>query len=72
MSAAELIDQLCDDFEKGWLAGQPAPLEDIVLTAPDSVRPNLFRELLAVEREYRVGAAPDRGRKAGPRQPYRI
>jgi tRNA A-37 threonylcarbamoyl transferase component Bud32 len=53
-SASELIDQLCDEFEKGWLAGQPTPLEDIVLTAPDSVRPNLFRELLAVEREYRA------------------
>ncbi|MBA4192250.1 MAG: hypothetical protein C0467_30135 [Planctomycetaceae bacterium] len=54
MSAGELIDQLCDDFEKGWLGGNPTPLADVVQAAPESMRSDLFRELLAVEREYRA------------------
>jgi len=53
MSAGELIDQLCDEFEKGWQTGQSPRIEDVVRHAPDSVRPDLFHELLALEGEYR-------------------
>lgn len=52
-----LIDALCDDFEAGWLSGRPAPLEGVVQAAPEPLRPGLFRELLAIEGEYRARAA---------------
>jgi tRNA A-37 threonylcarbamoyl transferase component Bud32 len=67
----EYIDRVCDHFEGGWLAGRPGPLEDLVRAAPAPVRPALFRDLLAVEREYRaqagrpVTAAEGRDRFAG-------
>jgi serine/threonine-protein kinase len=48
-----LIDELCDQFEEGWLAGTPVPLEAVVSTVPEPVRPELFRELISVEIEYR-------------------
>lgn len=51
-----LIDALCDDFEAGWLSGRPAPLEGVVQAAPEPLRPGLFRELLAIEGEYRARA----------------
>jgi serine/threonine protein kinase len=51
--AGELIDRLCDEFEAGWLAGRPVPLEDVVRAAPEASREPLFRELLAVEQAYR-------------------
>ena len=54
VAAGELIDRLCDSFEAGWLERRPEPLEDVVRAAPDAVRAPLFRELLAVEREYRT------------------
>ena len=54
--AVELIDDLCDRFEVAWLSGTPTPLEGVVSAAPEPVRPELFRELLAVEGEYRAKA----------------
>ncbi|QJW98173.1 serine/threonine-protein kinase [Frigoriglobus tundricola] len=54
VAAGELIDRLCDEFEAGWLEHRPVPLEGVVRSAPDAVRVCLFRELLAVEREYRT------------------
>src|SRR5262245_39305702 len=52
----DYIDRVCDRFEDGWLAARPEPLEDLVRAAPEPVRPALFRDLLAVEREYRAKA----------------
>jgi serine/threonine protein kinase len=68
------IDQLCDRFDDGWRAGRPDRLEDVVRAAPEPLRPGLFRELLAVEREYRAkagrpltpGEARDRFAPLGP------
>jgi serine/threonine-protein kinase len=54
---ARTIDDLCDQFESGWRAGKPAPLEDLVRDAPEDVRPGLLRAALAVEREYRQSAS---------------
>jgi serine/threonine protein kinase len=51
-----LIDELCDRFEEGWQAGTPVPLEEVVRSVPEPLRPELFRELLALEREYRAKA----------------
>lgn len=51
-----LIDELCDGFEAGWLSGTPVPLEGVVRAAPEALRPRLFRELLAIEWEYRARA----------------
>jgi serine/threonine protein kinase len=53
-TAWEIIDRVCDEFESGWLAGQPAALEDLVRSAPEPFREELFRELLPLEREYRA------------------
>jgi serine/threonine protein kinase len=61
-----LIDELCDGFEVGWLTGSPLLLEGVVASAPEPLRPELFRELLAVEGEYRAKAlrpiTPDEAR----------
>src|SRR4029079_3621932 len=63
---AHLIDDLCDGFEVGWLTGSPLLLEGVVASAPEPLRPELFRELLAVEGEYRAKAlrpiTPDEAR----------
>lgn len=53
---AHLIDDLCDGFEAGWRTGSPLLLEGVVASAPESLRPELFRELLAVEGAYRAKA----------------
>lgn len=53
VAAGELVDRLCDEFEQGWLGGNPAPLADALRAAPAVLWPELFRELLAVESEYR-------------------
>src|SRR5438477_2376 len=55
-SLAELVDHICDRFEEGWLAGSPPAVDQLVRAAPEPVRARLFRELLAVEREYRARA----------------
>jgi serine/threonine-protein kinase len=53
---ARLLDGLCDRLEAGWQTGRPTPVEDLVGEAPESSRPRLLRDLLAVEREYRAKA----------------
>ena len=68
---ASLIDRLCDEFERGWLEHRPPPIEDVVRSVSAYLQPQLFRELLAVEREYRtrdgrpVTVAETRARFAG-------
>ena len=51
---AKLIDRLCDEFELGWVGKSPAQIEELVAAHPEPLRAALFRELLAVEREYRT------------------
>jgi hypothetical protein len=53
VAAGELVDRLCDEFEQGWLGGSPVPLADALRAAPAVLWPELFRDLLAVESEYR-------------------
>lgn len=55
-SLGELVDEICDRFEDGWLAGTSPNIESFVRAAPEPVRAWLFRELLSVEREYRERA----------------
>src|SRR5262245_7171563 len=51
------VDELCDRYEDAWLAGAPFPLEDLVRSAPENLRPELFRELVRLEQEYRTKAS---------------
>ena len=50
------IDDLRDAFKKGWQADRPPLLEEVVRSADESLREELFRELLAVEWECRTKA----------------
>lgn len=71
---AKLIDQLCDEFEQGWVRRSPARIEDLVPVQPEPLRCVLFRELLAIELEYRAkdgrpvahGEAHERFNRLGP------
>jgi len=48
-----LIDGLCDRFEMEWQAGSPPILENLLQAAPEEARPELFRQLLRLECDYR-------------------
>jgi serine/threonine-protein kinase len=48
------IDQWCDRFADAWRAGRPIPIEEVLAAAPEGVRPELFRAVLEIEREYRL------------------
>jgi WD40 repeat protein/tRNA A-37 threonylcarbamoyl transferase component Bud32 len=58
---ARAIDEACDRLEAAWRAGHRPRLEDFLEGTTDSVRPELLRQLLAVEYDYRVvlGESPD-------------
>jgi tetratricopeptide (TPR) repeat protein len=43
----------CDRFEAAWRAGTPPAIEADVADAPEALRPELFRQLLALELELR-------------------
>lgn len=49
----EIIDSICDDFEREWLAGRPPGIEEHLNRIEQALRPALFSELLAVDLEYR-------------------
>ncbi|MGC8642518.1 MAG: serine/threonine-protein kinase, partial [Isosphaeraceae bacterium] len=57
----EYIDRVCDEFEAGWAAGQPARIEDLLPRVEPRDRTRLFGELLALELDYRwrAGERPD-------------
>jgi WD40 repeat protein/tRNA A-37 threonylcarbamoyl transferase component Bud32 len=60
---ARRLDKACDAFEAAWRApagGEPPRLEDYLGDPPQPLRAPLFRELLALELNYRTrrGAAP--------------
>jgi eukaryotic-like serine/threonine-protein kinase len=51
--ARRLVAVLCGQFEEDWKGGRPTPLENVLSGAPVEIRPDLFRELLLLERDYR-------------------
>jgi serine/threonine protein kinase/formylglycine-generating enzyme required for sulfatase activity/tetratricopeptide (TPR) repeat protein len=59
-SAAERVDEVCDRFERAWLAGQQPRIEAHLINTPAAEYAALLRELLAVELAYRrsEGASP--------------
>ncbi len=63
LSPAELdqVIAICGRFEAAWKAGSPLRLEDLPADAPESLRSELFRRLLALEVELRRkrGDRPD-------------
>src|SRR5262249_50683134 len=50
---ARLIDDLRGAFERGWMAGTPPQLEQLVRSVSEEARATLFRELLSLELDYR-------------------
>ena len=55
-----LVDEQCDAFEKAWTAGEQPAIGDFLDAVSEDWRPNLFRELLALELELTVSAAQPR------------
>ncbi len=54
--AADLIDRVCDDFERAWVDGENPRVEDYVREIPGSPRAALLMELIALDLEYRLKA----------------
>jgi len=50
-----LIDDACDRFEAGWREGTEPQLAPFLAGASAQARPRLFRELLAIDLEFRLG-----------------
>jgi tRNA A-37 threonylcarbamoyl transferase component Bud32 len=55
----QIVDGVCDRFERAWQVGAPA-LEEYLAQAPDECRRLLLTELAAIELLYRRGAAGER------------
>jgi tRNA A-37 threonylcarbamoyl transferase component Bud32 len=55
-AAMRTVDEICDQFERAWQAGEPS-LEEFLATGPAELRPQLLAELAAIERHYRRDAA---------------
>ena len=55
-AAARQIDQVCDQFEAAWQAGQRPRVEAYLGRVEEPLRPALLRPLLLLEWEYRLGA----------------
>lgn len=53
LSAERVHDRLCDELERGWLAGQPPRIEDLLKQVSADQQRDLFVALLRVEFEYR-------------------
>ncbi len=55
------IDAVCDRFEKAWRNGQRPDFAEFLADAPVHARPQLFRDLLSLDLEYRrrLGEQPD-------------
>ncbi len=47
------VDRVCDDFEKSWRQDTPVLLEALVESVPPDARPELLRELVRLEIDYR-------------------
>jgi eukaryotic-like serine/threonine-protein kinase len=53
-SQARYLDAACNGFEAAWAAGQRPRIEAYLDEAPAAARPDLLRELLALELAYRL------------------
>ena len=69
LSAADLeqVIAVCERFEKAWKVGRQHRIEDLQGEVPGSLRPRLFRELIAIELELRQA----RGERPGQEE-YRV
>jgi len=56
LGSEHLIDQLCDDFESACSSGERPDLMAFLNRAPEKLREQLLRELLASELECRAKA----------------
>ena len=50
---ARIVDELCDQFEARWQSAQPPDIKDYLARLPAGDRSLLFRELVALDVEYR-------------------
>jgi hypothetical protein len=50
---ARRVDQVCNQFEAAWQAGQRPCLDDCLGAVPEPERPILARELIALDIAYR-------------------
>ncbi len=50
-----LVDAACDRFEAAWRGGSEPQLAPFLAAASALARPRLFRELLTIDLEYRLG-----------------
>ncbi len=55
------VDAVCDRFEMAWRSGGRPDLADYLAEVPVKARPQLFRDLLSLDMEYRrgLGEQPD-------------
>lgn len=63
-SQANRVDLICDAFEQAWLAGNEPSINDFLSDVAGPERSRLFRELLAMDVEYRK----KRGEQVGPQE----
>ena len=55
------VDAVCDRFEMAWRSGQRPDIGQFLAEVPAKVRPQLFRDLLSLDLDYRrgLGEQPD-------------
>jgi eukaryotic-like serine/threonine-protein kinase len=60
-ATAQAIDAVCEQFERAWKSAQSPRIEDYLAEAPETLRADLFRELLALDVDYlrRSGRNPE-------------
>lgn len=58
LSAERAHDRLCDELERGWQAGQPPRIEELLARVSSHQQRDLFVALLLVEFEYRPRPLP--------------
>jgi serine/threonine-protein kinase len=56
LDRARAIHRSCEAFEAAWRAGESPSIADLLESVESAWRPELFRELLALELELRLGA----------------
>src|SRR5262249_26219366 len=55
LARARAIHRICESFEAAWRAGDSPAIADFLESLEPAARPELFRELLALELELRRG-----------------
>jgi serine/threonine protein kinase len=61
LTKANFVDQVCDRFEAAWQVGARPRIEDFLDGVDESLQPDLLRELLAIELDFRgrLGESPE-------------